>query len=127
VEPVFVHDRLDRGHFGDLMSQRCGIIAIEVVTTTTALRRLAVDDLPEGFGRDQGSAMVAMADLPTPLPAGGGGRRSSLDGGRIGGGWLGRVGGVGVEPLLQVGDTSLQTLEPGPDGLLGLGWHGLPQ
>src|SRR5262249_6678541 len=39
----------------------------------------------------------------------------------------GGVGGVPVDPLLQGGDPALQCLEPGPEGDLGLGRHGLPE
>jgi hypothetical protein len=79
MEPVFVHHRRDRRDFGDLVPQRFGIIALEVVATPAAARRLALDDLPELFGRDQGPGVMAVAELPAPLLARGGSWGASLD------------------------------------------------
>ena len=83
--------------------------------------RLALDDLAELLGRDQGSGVVAMTGLPAPLLPRGGSRRPSLDRGRVGRRGLGGVGGVLVDPLLQLGDPPLQGREQRPDGGLGLG------
>ena len=50
-----------------LVPERLGIIAVEVVAAAAATRRLALEDLPESFGRDQGPNVMAMAGLPAPL------------------------------------------------------------
>src|SRR5438270_11838764 len=98
-----------------LVPERLEIIAVEVVAAATATRRLALEDLPESFGRDQGPGVMAMAGLPAPLAARGGGRRPALDRGRVGRGGLGGIGGVLAEPLLQLGDPPLEGLHQGPD------------
>ena len=85
MEPVLIDHRLDRRHFGDLMPDRFGVVAVQVVAAPAAARRLALDDLAELLGRDQGAGVVAMAGLPAPLLARGGGRRPPLDRGRVGG------------------------------------------
>ena len=108
MEPVLVHHRLDRRHLGDLMPDRFGVITGEGVAAPAAWRRPALDDLAELLGRDQGAGVAAMAGLPAPLLARGGGRWPSLDRGGIGGGWPGGVGGVLAQPLLQLGDPPLE-------------------
>jgi hypothetical protein len=127
MEPVFVHHRLNRGHLGDLVSDRLGILAVQLVAAPAAMLGLALDDPTELFGRDQAPRVVAMTGLAAPLLARGGSRGLSLDRRGIGRGGFGGVGGVGVEPLLQVGDPLLQHLEPYPKSGLGLGWHRTPQ
>ena len=114
MEPVLVHRRLDRRHLGDLVPQRPGIVAVEVVAAAAAGRRLALDHLPESFGRDQGSWVMAMAGLPAPLAARGGGRWPSLDRGRVGRGGLGGIGGVLAEPLLQARRSAARRTAPRP-------------
>ena len=69
MEPVFVDHRPDRRHLGDLMPDRFGIIAVQVVAAPAAALRLALEDLAELFGRHQGSWVVATARLPAPLLA----------------------------------------------------------
>jgi hypothetical protein len=127
MEPVLIDDRLDRRHFGDLVPDRFGVVAVQLVTAPAASLRLALDDLAELFGRDQGSGVVATTRLPAPLLARGGHRRPSLDRGWVGRRRLGGVGGVLVETLLQFSDAEFQGRESGPDGGLGLGWHGGPE
>ena len=114
MEPVLVHHGPDRRHLGDLMPDRLGVVAGEGVAAPAALRRLALDDLAELLGRDQGAGMAMMAGLPAPLLARGGGRGPSLDRGGIGGGRPGGVGGVLAEPLLQIGDPPLEGFAPAP-------------
>ena len=82
MEPILVHHREDRRQLGDLMPERLGIIAGEGVAAPAALRRLALDDLADCLGRDQGAGMTSMAGLAAPLLARGGGRGPSLDRGR---------------------------------------------
>ena len=69
VEPILVYHRLDRRHLGDLVSDRLGIIAVQLVAASAASLRPAFDDLADLFGRDQGPGMVAMTGLPAPLLA----------------------------------------------------------
>jgi hypothetical protein len=52
MEPVFVHHRLNRGHLGDLVSDRLGILAVQLVAAPAAMLGLALDDPTELFGRD---------------------------------------------------------------------------
>jgi hypothetical protein len=52
MEPVFVHHGSDRRHFGDLVSDRLGVVAEQLVAAPAALPRLALDDLAELLGRD---------------------------------------------------------------------------
>jgi hypothetical protein len=89
MEPVLIDHRLDRWHFGDLVPERFGIIALEIVTAPATVRRLALDDQAELLRRDQGSGMMAMAGLPAPPLPRRGSRGSSFDRGGIGGGGLG--------------------------------------
>ena len=127
MEPVLVHHRLDRRHLGDLVPERLGVVAVQGVAAPAAVRRLALDDLAELLGRDQRPGVTAMAGLPAPLLARGGGRGPSLDRGGIGRGGLGGVGGVLAEPLLQLGDPPLEGLHQGRDGRLGLGRERIPE
>ena len=98
----------------------------EVVAAPAAFGRLALDDLAELLGRDQRPGVTTMAGLPAPLLARGGSRWPSLDRGGIGGGRLGGVGGVLVEPLLQVGDPPLEGLHQRRDRRLRLGRERIP-
>ena len=68
----------DRRQFGDLMSDRFGVIPGEGVAAPSAFGRLAVDDLADLLGRDQGASMTSMSGLPAPLLARGRGRWPSL-------------------------------------------------
>jgi len=134
MEAVLVHRRLDRRHLGDLVPERLGIDAVEVMAAAAAPRRLALDDVPEPFGRDQRPAVTAMAGLPAPLPTRGGGRRPALDRGRVGRGGLGGVGGVELEPglevtnaLLQLGDLMPHHVPGGQEGSLCVRGDGVPE
>ena len=73
MEPVLVHHRADRRHFGDLMPERLGIVTGEGVAAPAALRRLALDDLADCLGRDQGAGMTSdgRAGRPASCPRGG--------------------------------------------------------
>ena len=78
MEAVLVHHWLDRRHLGDLVDERRGIIAVEVVAEAAATRRLALEDLPASFGRDLGPDAMTMAGLPAPLAARDRGRQPAL-------------------------------------------------
>ena len=83
MEPVLSDDREDRRQFGDLMPERLGIITGEGITAPPALRRLALDDLADSLGRDQGAGMTSMARLTASFLARGCGRGPTLDRGRV--------------------------------------------
>ena len=110
MEPILVDYRPDRRHFGHLVSDRLGVVAMQLVAAPPALGRLALEDLPELLGRDQGSGLVAMARLAAPLLSRGRSRWSPLDRREIRRRWLGGVGGVLVDPLLQFGDPLFEGL-----------------
>jgi hypothetical protein len=74
METVLVHHGHAGGHFGDLMPDRFGILAVEVLVTGPTGGWLALNDLPELLGGDQGAGHTAMTGLSD-----GAGRR-----------WLGR-------------------------------------
>jgi hypothetical protein len=84
MEPILVHDWEDRREFGDLVSQRLGIIAGQGVSAPPALRGPALDHLADSLGRGQGAGMTGMAGLAAPLLARGGRRGPPLHRGRIG-------------------------------------------
>ena len=88
------------------------------------------------FGWDQRPGVSLVAGLSSALASGRRDRRSplELDGGRISGGRLGRIGGIEVEPhlqlgdrFLQLGDPSLQRAEDLQKGGLSLGRDGVPE
>ena len=127
MEPVLVHHGADRRHLGDLMPERLGIVTGEGVAAPAALRRLALDDLADCLGRDQGADVTVMSGLAAPLLARGGGRWPSLERGRVGGGRPGGVGGVPAQPLLQLGDPTLDAIEGGGEGGLHIGRDAAPE
>ncbi len=116
MEPVLVDHRLDRRHFGDLMADRLGVVAVERLAAGPAHGGLALEDLTELIRRDQGPGLAAMSGLAASLLPRGGRRRPSLDRGRVGRRRLGRVGGVLVDPLFQDGDPPLEGLDQRRNG-----------
>jgi hypothetical protein len=136
VEAILIDVGTNRWDLGDLVSQGLGIVPLERDATASALRRLDLEGLSELFGWDQRPDVAFVARLSSALAPGRRDRRSplELDGGRIGGGGLGRVGGIEVEPRLQLGDSFLQVGDPllqrsndGLDGRLGFRRNGVPQ
>jgi hypothetical protein len=109
VEVVFIHVGTDRRDFSELVSQGIGIVSLKRGATALAVRRLDLERLSQLFGWNQRSGVSFMAGLSSAVAPGRRDRRSplELDGGRIGGGGLGRIGGVEVEPCLQLDDPSL--------------------
>ena len=79
MESILIHYGEDGRHFGDLVSNRFGIITGEGIATEAAFWRLAVDHLADLLGRDEGSSLTLMARLSASLLARGRGRRPSLD------------------------------------------------
>jgi hypothetical protein len=105
---ILIHLGEHRRQFGHLVTERFVILPVEVVATASALRRLAHDDPAKLFRRDQGTDTTAMTGLPSPLLPRGSDRRAALHRRGIRGRWLGRVGGVGVEPFLKSSDPLLK-------------------
>ena len=112
MEPILVDDRLDLGQFGDLMDQGVGVVAGESMTTAATGGRLAVERLADLLGRDQGAPGLAMPGLSAALLPAGRSRGLALHADRIGRGGLGRVGGVELEPGLEVTEPVLKAGEP---------------
>jgi hypothetical protein len=108
VELVLVDDWADGRQFGDLVTQRVGIIALKLMTALPAVRRLTLDHVTELVRRNQGANTTKVARLPTSFLAGGRSWRASLYRRGIRRGRLGGVGRVLVNPLLQGGDTLLE-------------------
>ena len=126
MEPVLVDHRADRRQLGDLMPERLGVVPGQGVAAPAASGRLALDDLAQLLGRDQGACMTSMAGSSAPLLARGRGRGPPLDRGRIGGRGPGRVGRVAAALLLQCGDPALEGVHQLRDGRFGLGREGVP-
>jgi hypothetical protein len=78
MEPILVHHGADRRHLGDLMPDRLGVVAGQVVAAPAALRRPALDDPADCLGRGQGADVTLMSGLAAPLLARGRGRGPSL-------------------------------------------------
>jgi len=108
VESILVYLGVHRRQFGHLVTERFGILSVEVVATAPALRRLAHDDLSPSFRRHQGTDTTAVTGLPSPFLPRGGSRRAPLHRRAIRGRWFRGVGGVGVEPFLQGSDPLLK-------------------
>jgi hypothetical protein len=126
VESILIHLGEHRRQLGHLVTERFGILSVEVVATAPALRRLAHDDLAELFRRHQGTDTTAVTGLPSPFLPRGGSRRAPLHRRAIRGRWLGGVGGVGVEPFLQGSDPLLQSAHQSQDGRLSLRCERIP-
>ena len=82
MEPIFVDRRSDRRDFGDLMSDRFGIVAEERPTAASTFGRPALDDLTDLLGRYEGPDLALM----TGLPEGAAGGRRLTEGGSDEGG-----------------------------------------
>jgi hypothetical protein len=129
VEAVFIDIGADGRDLGDLMPHRVGVVSLERCTTASAVRRLHLEGLSELLGRDKLAGVTLVTGLAAPLPPGRWGRRTPLDlhGGGIRRGWFRGVGGVLVEPGLQVSDPLLQRDDDGQDGRLGFRRYRIPE
>jgi hypothetical protein len=112
-----------------LVSHRVEVFSLERGAAASAVRRLDLESLAELLGRDKCSGVAFVTGLATPLPPRRRWRRSPLE---LDGGWIGReglrgVGGVQVEPELQLGDPLLQSRDNRQDGRLGFWWNGVPE
>jgi hypothetical protein len=134
MQAVFGDDRLDLGPFGDLMDQGVVVLPVQRVTTAPAGVGLAVSAGAEFLGRDQGSKRLEMAGLSTSFSPGRRSRWLSFQADRIRGRRLGRVGGIELEPSLeiahrgfQLGDPILQGFPGSQEGGLGFRRHGVSE
>jgi hypothetical protein len=107
MEAILVDDRLDPGEFSDLMDQGLWVVAGEPMTTTTTGGRFAVDRLVDLLWRGQRTVGLAMSRLPAAFLAAGRSGRLALHPDGIGRRRLGRVGGVELEPILEIPETGL--------------------
>jgi hypothetical protein len=129
VETVFINVGTNRWDLGDLVSQWIEVLSLEGGTTASAMCRLDLEGLAELLGGDQRAGVALVTGLSSTLASG---RRSGrppleLDVGRVGRGRLGRIGGIQVEPRLQLGDPLFQRGNDSQDGRLGFGRNGVPE
>jgi len=108
MKPILIDDRLDPGQFGDLVDQRLGVVAGEFMTTTATRVGLAVERLADLLRRHQGTARLTMSALPAAFLLAGRSRRFPFHPNRIGRGRLGRVGGIELEPVLEIDEAVLK-------------------
>ena len=134
MEPVLVDQGLDLGQFGDLVNQGSRVITDQGVAAAAAIRGPAIGDRAHLLRWDQAPQCPAMSRLPTPFPTGGRGGRLAFEPDGIGRRRLGGIGGIELEPglqiadaLLQFGDPSLEGVQDGQDGDLGFRWDGVPE
>jgi hypothetical protein len=134
MESIFVDHRLDLGQFGDRMNPRSRVVADQGVATAAAIRGPALGDRAHLLWRDQAALGPGMSWLPTAFPTGGRGGRLALEPDGIGRRRLGGIGGVELEPglkiadaLLEFNDPSLEGVQHGQDGGLGLRRDGVPE
>src|SRR5262245_49927741 len=104
MQAVLVDEGLDLGELGDLMDQGGGVLPVQRLAATTAGAGLAVARRAELVGRDQGAEGLGMSRLSAAFPPGRRSRRLSLQADGVGGWGLGGVGGVELEPGLEIAD-----------------------
>ena len=104
MEPILVDDRFDPGQFSDLMDQRFRVVAGEPMAASAASGWLTMDRLMNLFGGDQRTVGFAMPRLSTPFLSAGRSWGLALHSDRIRGRGLRRVGGVEIEPVLEIVD-----------------------
>ncbi len=112
MEPILVDDRLDPGQVGDLMDYRFEVVASESMTATATGVGLAVERLADLLGRYQDALGFSMSGLATALLPAGRSRGFPLHPDRIGRGRLGRVGGVELEPVLEIAEPVFKAGDP---------------
>ena len=134
MESVLVDQRLDLGQFGDLVNQGSRVITDQGVAAAAAIRGSAIGDRAYLLRWNQAPQCPAMSRLATPFPTGGRGGRLTFQADGIRRRRLGGIGGIELEPglqiadaLLQFGDPSLEGVQDGQDGNLGFRWDGVPE
>jgi hypothetical protein len=134
MEPVFVDHGFDLGQFGDLMDQGRRIVTGQDMATAAAIGGPALGDRTDLLGGDQATLCPAMSRLAAPLSTGGGCGWPALEPDGIGRRRLGGIGGVELEPGLEIAEALLQFRDPsregvqqGQDGNLGFRWDGVPE
>jgi hypothetical protein len=127
MQAIFVRERLDPGQIGDLMDEGSGILTVEMMPAAPAGGRLTVAGGTELLGTDQGAERLGMAGLSPAVPTGGRSRRLALQADRVRGRGLGGIGGVELEPSLEVGDPPLEGLHDHQDGGLGFRRYSVPE
>ena len=101
VQAVLVDDRLDPGQFGDLMDQEIGVLPVQCVATAAG-RGLAVAGGAEFLGRTKARNALGWPSCPPRFRRGGRRGRLAFQADRVGGRGLGRVGGIELEPGLEI-------------------------
>src|SRR5262245_6791040 len=116
------------------MDQGGRVIADQGVAAATAIGGPALGNRADLLRRDQTALCPAMSRLPAPLPDGGGGGGLALEPDGIGRRGLGGVGGIELQPSLEIADALLQLedlridgVQDGQDGDLGFRWDGVPE
>src|SRR3954471_11550468 len=116
------------------MDQRSRVITDQGMTTAAAIRGPAIGSGADLLRRDQTTLCPAMSRLPAPFPTGGRGGGLALEPDGIGRRGLGGIGGIELEPGLEIADALLQFEDPsvdgvqdGQDGDLGFRWNGVPE
>src|SRR5258708_823012 len=116
------------------MDQGGRVIAAKGVAAATAIGGSALGRRADLLRRDREALCPAMSRLAAPLATGGRGRRLPFEADGVGRRWLGGVGGVELEPGLEVTEALLQLGDPSPEGVdqvrdggLGFRWDGIPE
>src|SRR5260370_18866403 len=112
MEPILVGDRLELGQFSRLMDQGFGVVAGEFMTASTASSWLTVDRLANLLRRNQGALGLAMSGLAAAFLSAGRSGGLTLHSDRIRRGRLRRVGGVELEPVLEIIDPRFKLSKP---------------
>jgi hypothetical protein len=94
------------------MDQGIRVGAVQGVATASAEVGLAVAASAELLRRDQGAERLGMARLSPAFPPGRRSRWLSLQADGIGGRRLGGVGGVELQPSLEIAESLLQFSDP---------------
>ena len=116
MESVLVDQRLDLGQFGDLVNQGSRVITDQGVAAAAAIRGSAIGDRAHLLRWNQAPQYPAMSRLATPFPTGGRGGRLTFQANGIRRRRLGGIGGIELEPGLQIADALLQFGDPSLEG-----------
>jgi hypothetical protein len=113
VTAVFGDGGPDGRHVPDLMTQRLRVVAVKRLLAMAADRRFAVVD---GVGViDEGTLDLGVPVLTARFVAGRRLGRGAFEARRVGGGWLGGIGGVLLQSGFEVGEASFVSLDQSAD------------